>query len=73
MKPEEMKPGPLHEKCLGCARANRDKMVCPVYINPARWWDNLGGCPMATHWSAEEKKAATERVRAGQQKQKKKK
>lgn len=72
MKAEEMKPGPLHERCVGCERADKINMICPVYVNPKRWWENLGGCPMATHWKAEDKKQTAEKVRAGQQKQKKK-
>jgi hypothetical protein len=70
----DMKPGPLHERCLedkGCERADRAQMVCPVYINPTGWW-NRGGCPMATHWRAEEL-SKDGKVRVGQQKQKKRK
>jgi hypothetical protein len=58
-------------KDKGCDRADRKNMICPVYISPKYWWENMSGCPMATHWKAHEEKQ-TVKQRVGQQKQKKK-
>jgi hypothetical protein len=44
---------------------------CDAYINPSVWW-NRGGCPLASHWK-EINETQQEKVRMGQQKQKKKK
>lgn len=76
MDPKYFKPGPLHEKCVedkGCERANRGQGVCPVYISPKSWWESKGGCPMATHIDFSPEGDEREKIRVGQQKQKKRK
>lgn len=45
---------------------------CTTYVNPSIWWRNGKSCPMADHYQIQ-KKATEEKVRAGQQKQKKRK
>lgn len=45
---------------------------CTTYVNPSMWWREGKRCPMADHYQIQ-KKDKTEKVRAGQQKQKKKK
>lgn len=42
---------------------------CSVYYKPSALW-NRGRCPLASHWHPEQPKK-TEKVRVGQQKQKK--
>ena len=45
---------------------------CTTYYNPSYWWAGERRCPMADHYKIRSK-TQTEKVRAGQQKQKKKK
>jgi hypothetical protein len=62
---------PVCYDCEGCARVDViDKSLCGAYIIPEKMWTR-GTCPAATHIKTEEDKKA-ERVRVGQQKQKKK-
>jgi len=56
------------EKCIGCARMVGE--YCKPYSNPASRWVTSKVCPMATHVKVEAPKT-TEKIRAGQQKQKK--
>jgi hypothetical protein len=60
------------EKCQGCDRTNvvGDLVYCAAFTTPALKW-RLGNCNMATHIKVETKGGA-EKVRVGQQKQKKK-
>jgi hypothetical protein len=59
---------PVHDKCIGCDKVQEDS-TCAAYPNPEIWW-NRGSCPLATH--LEKKTKDTEKVRIGQQKQKRK-
>jgi len=66
---------PVHEKCIGCAKVTAfegfDGSYCCVYANPTALW--YRGCTVATHidWSSSEQQQG--KVRAGQQKSRKKK
>ena len=55
---------PVIDKCKGCKRIENG--YCKVYIFPKAKWRS-GNCPMATHLEKELTKE--ERVRIGQQKQ----
>lgn len=46
---------------------------CTAYINPSRWWIHGRSCPLADHFKPLMVKEISEKQRAGQQKQKKKK
>lgn len=59
------------KECVGCEKVNLETNKCTVYPKPAIWWRHGRICPMATHMKIEAKKT-TEKVRVGQQKQKKK-
>jgi hypothetical protein len=60
------------EQCEGCDRIKivEEKKLCSAFPVPAVKW-RLGNCNLATHIKVETKGAA-EKVRVGQQKQKKK-
>lgn len=58
------------DKCVGCSRV--DNGYCSVYVNPEAKWRVNGPdaiCPMASHVQKEVPEA--EKVRIGQQKQRK--
>jgi len=63
---------PVVEQCLGCDRIlkEKDSQRCSAFAFPEAKW-RLGQCSMATHIKVETAKGA-EKVRVGQQKQKKK-
>jgi|TergutMp193P3_1026864.scaffolds.fasta_scaffold22672_2 hypothetical protein len=63
---------PVVEQCLGCDRILKetDDQRCSAFAFPDAKW-RLGPCSMATHIKAETAKGA-EKVRVGQQKQKRK-
>jgi hypothetical protein len=65
---------PVVEQCLGCDRILKDKGTdgqrCSAFAFPDAKW-RLGPCSMATHIKSDTAKGA-EKVRVGQQKQKKK-
>jgi hypothetical protein len=56
------------DKCEGCKDV--DGNFCSCYIDPSILF-NRGGCPRASHLAKAEEKS-TEKIRVGQQKQKKK-
>ncbi len=56
----------ITEQCQGCARIEGE--YCQTYPRPSACWRTCK-CPMATHIKREDKSA--EKVRVGQQKQKK--
>ena len=60
------------EQCQGCERTKEylNGVYCLVYPNPSAKW-RRGTCNMATHMKANAK-TPQEKVRVGQQKQKKK-
>lgn len=45
---------------------------CTAYVNPSNWWRGKNYCPLASHFRPQEKPVSAGKVRAGQQKQKKK-
>ncbi len=61
---------PIVEKCDGCDRiaGEGDSKTCTAFAFPDTKW-RLGNCSMATHIKVEAAKG--EKVRVGQQKQKK--
>ena len=64
---------PVVEQCLGCDRILKetketDTQRCSAFAFPDAKW-RLGPCSMATHIKADTK--SSEKVRVGQQKQKK--
>ena len=63
---------PIVEQCQGCERTKEylNNVFCLVYPNPAAKW-RRGTCNMATHMKVSTK-TTQEKVRVGQQKQKKK-
>ncbi|UQZ87981.1 hypothetical protein C4J81_01610 [Deltaproteobacteria bacterium Smac51] len=60
---------PIVEKCSGCDRvaSEGDTQTCTAFAFPDSKW-RLGNCSMATHIKVE---GGKEKVRVGQQKQKK--
>lgn len=54
-----------------CQKIDSCGEKCTVYAKPKMMWRNGGYCPMATH-SKYEEESKKEKVRVGQQKQKKK-
>ncbi|MEJ5358122.1 MAG: PxxKW family cysteine-rich protein [Desulfobacterales bacterium] len=58
---------PIIEKCTGCE--NIDEGFCRIWAVPAAKW-RTGVCPSATHVKVEVK-SPEQKVRVGQQKQKK--
>jgi hypothetical protein len=60
---------PIIDKCEGCDNIEGDK--CRIWVSPAAKW-RLGVCPSATHVKVEAK-TAEQKVRVGQQKQKRQK
>jgi hypothetical protein len=62
---------PVNYCCEGCDRVDaKDKTLCSVYIDPDKMWIR-GKCLLSTHIKTEAE-LKKERVRVGQQKQKKK-
>jgi len=61
---------PVVEQCLGCDRIMKETERCSAFAFPDAKW-RLGPCSMATHIKADTAKGA-EKVRVGQQKQKRK-
>jgi hypothetical protein len=63
---------PVVEQCLGCDRILKetDGQRCSAFAFPDAKW-RLGNCSMATHIKTDTGKS-TDKVRVGQQKQKKK-
>jgi len=61
----------IHAKCAGCNKVHEDGKHCIAYIKPAIFWRYDKVCPLANHIKLDEKKPQ-EKVRVGQQKQKKK-
>ncbi|MDR2350449.1 MAG: PxxKW family cysteine-rich protein [Deltaproteobacteria bacterium] len=61
----------IAEKCVGCDRIKTvgERQLCSAFPVPSVKW-RLGNCNMATHIKTETR--TTEKVRVGQQKQKKK-
>jgi len=59
---------PIVQQCTGCENIEGD--VCRIWASPAAKW-RLGVCSSATHVKPEIK-GPEEKVRVGQQKQKKK-
>jgi len=59
---------PVVENCDGCIRI--EDGYCRSFAFPAIKWRSMGGCPMASHIVAEAYTIG--KIRAGQQKQKKK-
>jgi hypothetical protein len=55
-----------------CEKIDSDSNTCIVYMKPFAQWRNVRSCPMATHYHVDENKVV-EKIRVGQQKQKKKK
>lgn len=69
MAQSEIKRMPIVDRCAGCG--NIEENVCRIWISPAAKW-RLGTCPSATHVSVEIVETTEQKVRVGQQKQKKK-
>ncbi len=63
--PERM---PIVDQCIGCNKIDGD--FCTIWISPATKW-RLGTCPTATHFKVDVHEQE-QKVRVGQQKQKKK-
>lgn len=59
------------DQCVGCDRIEEGTSLCSVYVNPAERW-KLGTCPLATHIITRVE-TKPDKVRVGQQKQKRKK
>lgn len=68
MAQEKLQKSPIVKQCNGCDNIEGD--VCRIWVSPAAKW-RLGVCPSATHVKTEIK-GTEEKVRVGQQKQKKK-
>jgi len=64
-----MKQETIHERCNGCQRV-QENSTCSVYLKPSVLWSR-GTCPLANHIKIETKNSDG-KVRAGQQKSKKK-
>jgi hypothetical protein len=61
------------EKCEGCDRiiVIAEQKYCKTFPDPSSKW-RLGNCNLASHIRADSKNGAENKVRVGQQKQKKK-
>ena len=59
---------PVVDQCVGCSNIDGD--FCRIWVSPETKW-RLGTCPSATHVKAETNEHE-QKVRVGQQKQKKK-
>ncbi|MHC1729220.1 MAG: PxxKW family cysteine-rich protein [Syntrophobacteraceae bacterium] len=68
MSPMNLEKQPIVDKCIGCA--NIEGEFCSKWASPATKW-RLGTCPSATHIKVEVSEPG-QKVRVGQQKQKKK-
>jgi hypothetical protein len=64
----QLQKSPVVEQCTGCENIEGD--VCRIWASPVAKW-RLGVCSSATHVKPEIK-GPDEKVRVGQQKQKKK-
>jgi hypothetical protein len=64
----QIQKSPIVKQCIGCDNIEGD--VCRIWASPAAKW-RLGACSSATHIKPEIK-GPEEKVRVGQQKQKKK-
>jgi hypothetical protein len=64
----QLQKSPIVKQCTGCENIEGD--VCRIWASPAAKW-RLGVCPSATHVTLGIK-GSEEKVRVGQQKQKKK-
>ncbi|MEM5788566.1 MAG: PxxKW family cysteine-rich protein [Syntrophobacteraceae bacterium] len=69
MQSNQLERQPIVEKCNGCA--NVEGELCRKWVSPATKW-RLGVCPTATHVKVTSNEPE-QKVRVGQQKQKKKK
>jgi hypothetical protein len=69
MAQTEMEKKPIVEQCVGCD--NVEGEYCRIWLVPAAKW-RLGTCPSATHIKVEVK-TMEQKLRVGQQKQKKSK
>jgi hypothetical protein len=67
MAQEQLDKKPIVEQCKGCENVEGD--VCRIWVSPAAKW-RMGVCPSATHVKVDVK-SREEKVRVGQQKQKK--
>jgi uncharacterized protein DUF6811 len=65
---EKLVKQPIVDQCLGCASIESE--FCKIWVSPATKW-RMGTCPSATHIKADIT-APEQKVRVGQQKQKKK-
>ncbi len=65
---EKLVKQPIVDQCLGCA--NIEGEFCKIWVSPATKW-RMGTCPSATHIKVDIT-APEQKVRVGQQKQKKK-
>ena len=61
---------PIVEQCIGCENITEEDK-CRIWVVPAAKW-RTGKCPSATHVKVETKQPE-QKVRVGQQKQKKNK
>ncbi len=66
----DLEKQPIVEKCIGCDNIV-DENKCRIWFSPTAKW-RTGNCPSATHIKVEVK-GQEQKVRVGQQKQKKKK
>jgi hypothetical protein len=64
----DLEKKPIVPECEGCDNVEDNK--CKIWTTPAAKW-RIGKCPSATHIKIETK-TAEQKVRVGQQKQKKK-
>jgi hypothetical protein len=69
MAQSPLQKNPIVKQCTGCE--NIEGEFCRIWATPAAKW-RVGVCPSATH-SKPETRAAEQKVRVGQQKQKKNK
>lgn len=67
MNQDQTNKKPIVEQCTGCD--NIEGEYCRIWVNPAAKW-RIGICPSATHVKPDVK-TEEQKVRVGQQKQKK--
>jgi hypothetical protein len=61
---------PIVEKCNGCNKI--EDSYCKSYPRPSAMWRTSQVCPLASHVMYQDPKFIAEKLRIGQQKQKKK-
>lgn len=74
MEDQYKKQSPIHPKCKGCDRTvvHAGTTYCSTYIKPSIWWKR-GSCPLGSHIDRNDNEKNGQKIRVGQQKQRRNK